>query len=100
MKKIFYKTNQNDPQVKAYKEAVEKGKLDHHVVYKEDSWKVIRGGSERAIETFGTQHEAIARAKSIAQNQGTSVYIHGVDGRIRETESYENDPFPPRDREH
>jgi uncharacterized protein YdaT len=100
MKKIFYKTNQNNPQIRAYKEAVERGKRDHHVVYKDESWKVIRGGSERAIETFETQHEAIARAKYIAQNQGTSVYVHGVDGRIRETESYENDSYPPRNTAH
>lgn len=89
MKKIFYKTNQNNPQIRAYKEAVEKGMKDHHVVYKDDSWRVIRGGSERATETFDTQEEAIERAKSIARSQGTAVYIHGVDGRIRERESYE-----------
>ena len=100
MKKVFYRTNQNNPQIKAYKEAVERGKRNHHVVYKEDSWKVVRGGSERAIETFGTQQEAIARAKSIARSQGTAVYIHGVDGRIRERETYERDPFPPRDTTH
>ena len=94
MKKVFYKTNQNNPQIKAYKEAVEKGLKDHHVVYKDDSWKVIRAGSVRAIQTFGTQQEAITKAKSIAQNQGTAVYIHGMDGRIRETESYERDSLP------
>lgn len=93
MKKVFYKTDQNNPQIRAYKEAVERGKLDHHVVYKGDSWKIIRGGSEKALETFGTQQEAIARAKSIAQSQGTAVYIHGIDGRIRETESYEKQPL-------
>lgn len=96
MKKIFYKTNQNNPQIKAYKTAVEKGKQDHHVVYKDDSWKVTRGGSTKAIETFVTQQEAIKRAKSIARNAGTAVYIHGIDGRIRETESYENDSFSHR----
>lgn len=97
MKRIIYKTNQNDPQVKAYKEAVEKGRKDHHVVYRDDSWRVIRGDAERPIETFSTQVEAIKRAKSIARSQGTAVYIHGVDGRIREREIYESDPFPPRD---
>lgn len=89
MKKIIYKTNQNDPQIRAYKEAVEKGRQDHHVVYKEDSWVVIKGGAQRPIDTFGTQQEAVEKAKSIAQTQGTAVFIHGVDGRIRETESYE-----------
>lgn len=96
MKKIIYQTNQNDPQVRAYKEAVEKGKRDHHVVYKEDLWMVIQGGAQKPIDTFDTQQEAIAKAKSVAQNQGTAVFIHGVDGRIRETESYDKDPFPLR----
>ena len=96
MKKIMLKTNQNNPEVKADKQAVEKGKQDHHVVYKENSWMVIRGGSNKAVDAFGTQQEAIDQAKSIAQTQGTSVYIHGVDGRIKETESYENNPFPPQ----
>lgn len=100
MKRIPYKTNQNDPQVKAYKEAVEKGRKDHHVVYKEDSWIVIRGDAQRPLNTFNTQEEAIKRAKSIARSQGTAVYIHGVDGRIRERENYDNDPFPPRDATH
>ncbi|MBI2196553.1 DUF2188 domain-containing protein [Candidatus Daviesbacteria bacterium] len=100
MKKIFYKTNQNDPQVRAYKEAVERGRQDHHVVYKDDSWRVIRGDAQRPLETFSTQEEAIKRAKLIARSQGTAVYIHGVDGRIRERESYGNDPFPPRNVTH
>ena len=88
MKRIIYKTNQNNPQVKAYKEAVEKGRQDHHVVYKDDEWKVITGGAERPLETFRTQEEAVERAKSIARSQGTAVYIHGIDGRIREREIY------------
>lgn len=91
MKKIIYRTNQNDPQIRAYKEAVEKGRRDHHVVYREDSWIIIQGGAQKPIDMFGTQQEAIEKAKSIAQTQGTSVFIHGVDGRIRETESYESD---------
>ncbi|MBU0999964.1 DUF2188 domain-containing protein, partial [Patescibacteria group bacterium] len=82
----MYKTDQNDPQVKAYKEAVEGGRQDHHVVYKDDLWRVIRGGVQRPLGTFSTQEEAIKRAKIIARSQGTAVYIHGVDGRIRERE--------------
>lgn len=99
MKKTILRTNQNDPQIKAYKEAVEKGKKSQHVVPNENGWVVI-GGTERHTDTFGTEQEAIERAKSIARNSGASVYIHGVDGRIRARESYDNDPFPPRDAEH
>lgn len=90
MRRIPYITNQNNPQVRAYKEAAEKGRKDHHVVYKGDSWRVIRGDAYRSLETFNTREEAIQRAKSIARSQGTAVYIHGVDGKIREREDYEN----------
>lgn len=94
MRKRYYKIDQNNPQIKAYKEAVEKGRKDHHVVYKEDSWRLIRGDAQKPLEIFNTQEEAIMRAKSIAKSQGTAVYIHGIDGRIRAREDYGN-PFTP-----
>lgn len=100
MKRITYRTNQNDPHVRAYKEAIEKGRKDHHVVYKDDSWRVVRGDSQRPLEVFNTKEEAIRRAKSFARDQGTAVYIHGADGRIRERENYERVSFPPNDTTH
>ena len=100
MKKTILKTNQNDPQIKAYKEAVERGKKSQHVVPNNGGWAIISGATEKYDTTFGTQQEAVERAKSIARNAGTAVYIHGADGKIRARESYGNDPFPPRDMEH
>lgn len=94
MKKTILKTNQNDPQIKAYKEAVEKGKKSQHVVPNNGGWAIISGAEEKYGATFGTQQEAIEKAKSMARNAGTAVYIHRADGRIRETESYENNSFP------
>jgi len=84
MKKVFYKTNQNNPAVRAYKEAVENGKKNQHVLPRGNEWVVKRADSERA-QVFGTQQEATSYAESIAQNQGTTVFVHGVDGRIRDT---------------
>lgn len=43
-----------------------------------------------------TQAKAIERARKIARNQESELVIHGKDGRIREKDSYGNDPFPPR----
>lgn len=97
MKKTILKTNQNDPQIKAYKEAVERGKRSQHVVPAEGRWVVIGGGADRPINTFGTQEEAIDKAKSIARSSGASVYIHGIDGRIREREDYGSNLFSPKD---
>ena len=88
MKKVPYKTNQNNPQVKAYNEAVQRGMKNQHVIPKDDGWAVKRAGADKASGVYNTQKEAIKEATSIAKNQGTSVFIHGEDGRIRESTSY------------
>ncbi len=67
-----------------------------HVVPNKGKWSVRRAGATRASGTYTTQQEAIDKAKDIAQNQRTELYIHGRDGRIRERNSYGNDPHPPK----
>ena len=57
---------------------------NQHVVKNDDQWGVRGEG------------KAIDYAKSVAQNQRSEVLIHGKDGKIRERNSYGNDPFPPR----
>ena len=71
-------------------------KQGQHVVPKGRAWVVLKAGSTRATSTHSTQDEAIAAARKIAINQKTELYIHGRDGRIRERNSYGNDPHPPR----
>ncbi len=88
MNKTLYKTNQNNPEVKAYKNAVKKGLNNHHVLPHGNEWIVKKAGSNRITQSFSTQAEASKFAKSVAQNQGTAVFIHGVDGRIRERTDY------------
>jgi len=67
-----------------------------HVVPAGGKWVVRKAGSARSTETFNTQNEAITRAREIARNQGTELYIHGRDGKIRERDSYGRDPHPPK----
>lgn len=67
-----------------------------HVVPNGGKWSVRKAGASRASNTFATQQEAIARGREIARAQGTELYIHGLDGRIRERNSYGNDPHPPK----
>lgn len=67
-----------------------------HVVPAGGKWAVRKSGSSRSTETFATQGEAIDRAREIAKNQGTELYIHGRDGKIRERDSYGRDPHPPK----
>lgn len=69
----------------------------HHVVRTADGrWADKREGSERASSLHDTQAEATEAAREAAARQGTEVYIHGRNGRIREANSYGNDPFPPK----
>ena len=59
----------------------------------------MRGeGNSRATAVTKTQREAISKARDIAINQRAEVVIHGVNGRIRNKNSYGNDPCPPRDK--
>jgi uncharacterized protein YdaT len=71
-------------------------KRNQHVVPHQEGWAVKSEGSQRASSVHKTQAEAITRAREIAQNQQTELFIHGRDGRIRTRDSHGNDPFPPR----
>ena len=67
-----------------------------HVVPNTGGWGVKKAGASRASSVHRTQADAIAAATQIARNQKTELYIHGRDGRIRERNSYGNDPHPPK----
>lgn len=71
-------------------------KPGQHVMPNGDKWSVMRSGASRASGTFATQSEAIERARQIARNQATVVFIHGRDGLIRERESNGRDNHSPK----
>ncbi len=71
-------------------------KKGQHVVPNGNGWSVRSAGASRASGTYETQREAVDVARSRARQQGTELYIHGRDGRIRERDSYGNDPSPPK----
>lgn len=73
---------------------------DQHVVPHEDGWAIRGEGNQRVTSVHDTQREAAERAREIARNQGSEVVIHRRDGTIRDSDSYGNDPNPPRDRKH
>lgn len=68
---------------------------NQHVVKREDGWAIRKEGAERDTAHFDTQKEASEAARKIAKNQKGEVFIHGSDGKIRERNSYGNDPHPP-----
>ena len=71
-------------------------KRNQHVVPHENGWAVRGACSRRATSVHQTQRDAIKVGREIARNQGTEFFVHGLDGRIRERDSYGNDPFPPK----
>jgi uncharacterized protein YdaT len=75
-------------------------KKNQHVVKEDDQWKVKGEGNPKSSGNFGTQAEAVERAREIARNQKSEVVIHRPDGSIRDRDSYGNDPNPPKDKKH
>ncbi|MEF9924580.1 MAG: DUF2188 domain-containing protein, partial [Muribaculaceae bacterium] len=47
-------------------------------------------------KNFDTQKAAIEKAMDIAINQQSELFIHGENGKIRDRNSYSNDPYPPK----
>ena len=69
-----------------------------HVVPRNEGWIIRKEGSVKATSVHGTQREAVDAARAIAKKQSGELIIHGRDGRIRDRDSYGQDPYPPRDR--
>ena len=60
----------------------------YHVSKRDNSgreWKVFIEGSSKVIKLFDTQQEALAYAKILVKNKndGSSIRLHGLDGKIR-----------------
>ena len=71
-------------------------KKNQHVVPHSDGWAVKGAGNTRATSVHGTQHDAIEAARDIARDQRSEMLIHGENGRIRERNTYGDDPNPPK----
>lgn len=71
-------------------------KKNQHVVPSGDLWAVRGEGNSIKTRITQTQREAIKIARTIARKEQSELVIHGKDGRIRQKDSYGNDPFPPR----
>lgn len=67
-----------------------------HVVPHGSGWGTRREGTSRVSSTHSTQAKATAAARSTALRERGEAIIHRPDGRIRDSNSYGNDPFPPK----
>ena len=69
---------------------------NQHIVRNGNKWSVRGANNSRRTATFDTQAQAIERGRDIARNQESELIIHGRNGRIRDRNSYGNDPYPPK----
>lgn len=63
-----------------------------HVVPHNGKWATRTGGNQRVTQNFETQSDAIEAGRQQAINNTTELKIHNKQGKIRESNSYGNDP--------
>lgn len=66
-------------------------------------WQAKKEGVDKAGGIFDTQREAERAAKGFSANSGGGeVRIHGLDGKIRDSDTVKPaiDPNPPKDKVH
>ena len=78
---------------------------NYHVTQKkgQDGWKVQKEGGKKASAVVETQKQAEQLAKQFSSNNGGGeVRIHGLDGRIRDSDTIKpgNDPSISKDTKH
>jgi hypothetical protein len=75
-------------------------KKNQWVVKNPKGWAVKGEGNTKATKIAKTQKEAINIARGITKNQKSELIIQNTEGKIRSKDSYGNDPFPAKDKEH
>ena len=70
-------------------------KRNQHVVPHPNGWAVKPEGGARPSSIHERQQQAIDRGREVARNQGSELFIHRRDGRIRDRDSHGHDPYPP-----
>ena len=67
-------------------------KGDVYVLRSDNGWRVETEGSARRRCTHQTQAEARQAARELARRDKVQLLVHGRNGRIRERNTYGNDP--------
>ena len=57
---------------------------DQHIMpHPDGGWQVKAEGSTKATKRFKTKEEAVAYAKTVSKNQGTTIVPHKKDGKLQ-----------------
>jgi len=70
----------------------------HVVKNPESGWDGKKPHAKRVSCHADTKAEAFDRTRDICINQKAECVIHGKDGKIQNSNSYGNDPCPPKDK--
>jgi len=73
---------------------------NQHVVKRPNGWAVMGEKNKRDTIHTDTQREAISIARRLAIKQGSEVVIHNSEGKIRDKDSYGNDPSYIKDKKY
>jgi hypothetical protein len=75
-------------------------KKDIHIIPHADKWATKKEGNKRVTETFDTKEGAQRAGRDQAKKDKVDLVIHGKNGKIQDSDSYGNDPCPPKDKKH
>lgn len=70
------------------------------VVKHGNQWAVKGEGDSRPTSVHRKQENAIDAGRRIAKDEKSELFIQDRHGKIRDRDSFGNDPCPPRDRKH
>ena len=68
----------------------------HTVPLSGGGWGNKTEGASRVSKVFSTKAEATKAGRDSADRRGTEHVIHNKNGRISQSNSYGNDPHPPK----
>jgi hypothetical protein len=75
-------------------------KRNVHVVPNGNGWQVREAGRQTPVSNHRTQGAASDAGRRVAQRNEGELVIHRPNGRIRNSNSFGNDPNPPKDTKH
>jgi len=76
------------------------GRKEIHVVPKGDKWAAKKPGAKRASRVGKRKEDVLRETREQAKKENAELVIHGKDGKIQDSDSYGNDPCPPKDTKH
>lgn len=72
----------------------------HVTPHPKGGWQTKKDGGDRATSKHDRKEDALKHGRDQAKREKAELVIHGRDGKIQDSDSYGNDPCPPKDEKH